>query len=106
MLLHRFAASDQAAPTVPGVAVCRAYDVVAQPQIGFDPSNFDKAPYLVDLEQPRSLTIIVVSRADVDRSKAAVRQAATRADFTLMSVHIHWGRHQARPPAEPARLRL
>src|SRR5262249_1948874 len=29
----------------------------------------------------------------VDRLKAAIAPAAARADFTLLSVHIHWGRH-------------
>ena len=32
-------------------------------------------------------------RGDLDRLKNAIRQAQARADFTVLSTHIHWGRH-------------
>ena len=92
-LLYSFGADDQASATQPGVAVCRAYDVVVQPQVGFDTSNFGAAPYLVDLQNPSSQTILAALRGDVDRLKASIRQAASHCDVTLLSVHTHWGRH-------------
>jgi len=92
-LYHQFGAADQAGPDVPGVAVCRAYDVVVAPQTAFDVRGFDAAPFLLDLETPRYDTILAASRADLDRLKNAVRAASTKADFTLLSVHVHWGRH-------------
>lgn len=92
-LYYNFGANDQATATEPGVAVCRAYDVLVQPQIGFDTTSFGTVPYLVDLQNPCSQTIMAALQGDVDRLKAAVRTAAARADFTLLSVHIHWGRH-------------
>lgn len=92
-LYYNFSADDQATPTQPGVAVCRAYDVIVQPQVGFDTSNFNASPYLVDLQNPSSQTILAALRADVDRLKTAIRQAASQSDVTVLSVHTHWGRH-------------
>lgn len=88
-----FAAHDQATQTSPGVAVCRAYDVVVQPQVGFDTANFHVPPYLVNLHNPCSQTIIAPLRRDMDRLKSAIGQASAGADFTVLSVHVHWGRH-------------
>lgn len=92
-LYHEFGADDQATATQPGLNVCRAYDVVVQPQVGFDPVSAATAPFIVNLHTAASHTIMAASRGDIDRLKAAIRQAASRADFTLLSVHIHWGRH-------------
>jgi poly-gamma-glutamate capsule biosynthesis protein CapA/YwtB (metallophosphatase superfamily) len=92
-LYYNFGANDQATASAPGVAVCRAYDVVVQPQVGVDSSNFETPPNLVDLQNPCSQTIMAALRGDVDRLRTAIRTAADRSDFTVLSTHIHWGRH-------------
>jgi poly-gamma-glutamate capsule biosynthesis protein CapA/YwtB (metallophosphatase superfamily) len=67
--------------------------VIVEPQPGFDPTPVATPPYLAALQAPCAQTIIAASRTDVDRMKAAIRQASSRVDFVLLSVHIHWGRH-------------
>lgn len=92
-LYYNFGADDQATATEPGLAVCRAYDVIVQPQVGYDTAKFGEAPYLIEPKTPASHTIIAALGADVDRLKTAIRQAAPQSDLTILSVHAHWGRH-------------
>ena len=92
-LYYNFGALDQATATDPGVAVCRAYDVVVQPQTELDAAKFGVPPYMLELRDPPSHTVLAALRGDIDRLRTAIQQAASRADFTVLSVHIHWGRH-------------
>jgi poly-gamma-glutamate synthesis protein (capsule biosynthesis protein) len=92
-LYDAFSADDQATASAPGVNVCRAHDVVVQPQDGFDPATAAAPPYIVARRQAPPQTIMAASSADVARLKAAIGRASSQADFTLLSVHVHWGRH-------------
>jgi poly-gamma-glutamate synthesis protein (capsule biosynthesis protein) len=90
---YNFQANDVATATQPGVAVCRAYDVLVGSTGGLDATDRDKRPYLLHLLDQPPHTIVAPLKEDVDRLAATVRDAADRADFTVVSAHIHWGRH-------------
>ncbi|MGH9346903.1 MAG: CapA family protein [Vicinamibacterales bacterium] len=90
---HNFGAADCASDTEAGIAWCRAFDVVVEPGVGFDVAQRDSPPYLLTVQPPSTQTIVAACREDLDRVKAAVHAARTRADFTILSVHFHWGRH-------------
>jgi poly-gamma-glutamate capsule biosynthesis protein CapA/YwtB (metallophosphatase superfamily) len=90
---YNFQANDVATPAGAGVAACRAYDVLGGSTAALDATDRDKRPYLLHrLEQPPHV-IVAPLKEDVDRLCAAVKDGADRADFTIVSAHIHWGRH-------------
>jgi poly-gamma-glutamate capsule biosynthesis protein CapA/YwtB (metallophosphatase superfamily) len=90
---YNFQANDVAASGHPGIAACRAYDVLVGNAGGLDSAQRDTPPYVLDLLEESPHVVVAPLKEDVDRVCAAVKQAARRADVTLVSMHIHWGRH-------------
>lgn len=89
---YLYGAADVATPAEAGVACCRAFDVVVQSP-AVDTRRSVEPPYLVDLAASTPSTTVAALRADVDRMTAAIKEAGSRADLVVVSVHFHWGRH-------------
>ena len=89
---YNFQALDIAGAT-PGIAACRAYDVLVGSGHGLDTTDRDKSPFLLRLANHPPQVVMASLKEDVDRLVAAVKTAASRADFTIVSTHFHWGRH-------------
>ena len=90
---YNFEALDVASATKPGIAALRAYDVVLASSRGLDSANRDTSPYLLHLRDQPEQVVVASLKHDLDRLTSAVRSAAARADFTIVSAHLHWGRH-------------
>lgn len=90
---YNFGATDNAGDTTPGVAGCRTYDVAIQLGSQFGTAGRDTSPYLLDLEPGPSQVVLAPLQEDLDRMAGAIESARDRADITVLSVHIHWGRH-------------
>jgi poly-gamma-glutamate synthesis protein (capsule biosynthesis protein) len=90
---YNFEAADTAEATRPGIARSRAYDVVLHVPSAYDTVKRDEAPYRIDPRPNPAQTVMAPLHEDVERMAAAIRRARARADFVILSVHIHWGRH-------------
>jgi poly-gamma-glutamate synthesis protein (capsule biosynthesis protein) len=90
---YNFEANDVADATRPGIARSRAYDVALQVPSGYETTWRDESPYRIDLRPNPSQIVMAPLHEDVERMSAALRAAKTRADVVILSVHIHWGRH-------------
>jgi poly-gamma-glutamate synthesis protein (capsule biosynthesis protein) len=90
---YNFEANDAADAVRPGVARSRAYDVVLEVPSGYDTTQRDEPPYRIEMRRNLPQTVMATLHEDVERMTAAIRAARTQADFVILSVHIHWGRH-------------
>lgn len=99
-LYQEIEADDLARPDRPGIAGCRAYDVVVSAERGLDLDGWgpdSDPPWVVPLrahagaDGPR--VILAAWREDLDRLADAIRRAREEVDFLIVSVHFHWGRH-------------
>lgn len=89
-------ANDIARPDRPGIAGCRAHDVVLASETGLDVQAWrpDTRPaWLVPPRPNPSRTVVAAARREVDALAAAVIEARDAVDFLIVSFHIHWGRH-------------
>lgn len=89
-------ADDIARPDRPGIAGCRAHDVVLASETGLDVQAWrsDTTPaWLVPPRPNPSRTVVAAARREVDALAAAVMEARDDVDFLIVSFHIHWGRH-------------
>jgi poly-gamma-glutamate capsule biosynthesis protein CapA/YwtB (metallophosphatase superfamily) len=90
---YNFQGEDIAGRAVAGVAGCRAYDVMLEVPTGFDTSARDKSPYRIELQPGGAHVVMAPLKEDLERLTASVREARRRADFVVVSAHLHWGRH-------------
>jgi poly-gamma-glutamate synthesis protein (capsule biosynthesis protein) len=90
---YNFEANDVADATRPGIARSRAYDVALQVPSGYDTTRRDESPYRIDLRANPPQVVMAPLHEDMERMSAVIRAAKMRADFVILSVHIHWGRH-------------
>jgi len=90
---YNFGATDNASATAPGVAGSRAYDIVLGMAGGFDTAARDIKPYLLEPDPGGAQAVLGPLKEDLDRMVRAIGLARERADLTVLSVHIHWGRH-------------
>lgn len=90
---YNFEARDAATAKTPGIAACRAYDVVLGSAQGLDATHRDTSPYVLSLTNHPPQVVVASLKEDVDRLTAAVTSASAKADFTMVSAHLHWGRH-------------
>lgn len=88
-----YGAADVASPTEAGVACCRAYDVVVGSSADVETHRRNEPPHRVELAAGPTSTTIAALREDVDRMAASIKDAAGRADVSVVSIHFHWGRH-------------
>lgn len=95
-LYHEIEAEDLAGPDRPGIAGCRAYDVVASTEPGLDLAEWSEdsdPPWVVPRRKRGRRVMLAVGRKDLDRLTAAVERARSKVEFLILSVHFHWGRH-------------
>lgn len=90
---YNFRATDNATAEAPGIAGCRTYDVVVQVGPQYDTSRRDTRPYLLGLEPGPPQVVLAPLHEDLERMARAIEAARDQADITVLSVHIHWGRH-------------
>lgn len=90
---YNFGAEDNAGPNRPGIAASRAYDVALGIAGAFDTSKRDEPPFLVEPDAGATLTVMATLREDLDRMSAAIEGAHRVSDLTILSAHMHWGRH-------------
>lgn len=88
-----YEADDVADIDRPGLAVCRAREVVLQMPSGYRWQGREASPYLLSPRPPRTTTIMAPERQGLERLRDAVRRAARGTDIVLVSTHFHWGRH-------------
>ncbi|HSR42992.1 MAG TPA: CapA family protein, partial [Longimicrobiales bacterium] len=91
---YNFGATDNATTTEPGIAGSRAYDVVIRMAGGFETADRDVEPYVLEPDRGGGgQSIMGPLKEDLDRMVDAVESVDDRAELTIVSVHIHWGRH-------------
>lgn len=95
-MYQKYAAPDRAGPETPGIAGCRAYDVVLT---GSDPLEVEgmreenDPAYLIPRGAPPSTAVMAPFREELAHLQRAVRRSREEADVVVVSVHFHWGRH-------------
>lgn len=98
-LYHEIEAEDLAGPESPGIAGCRAYDVVAATEPGLNLAGWSEdsdPPWVVPRRENGQRAMLAAGRKDLNRLTAAVGRARSKVDFLVLSVHFHWGRHLRR----------
>lgn len=93
---YQYGADEVASATEAGVASSRAFDVLLQVPSGLESGYVnprrDNPPYQLGLQTGGSQAVLAPLKEDIDRMRDAISQAQARADFTILSVHLHWGR--------------
>ncbi len=93
---YQYGADEVASSTEAGVASSRTFDVLLQVPSGLESRyvnpNHDDPPYQLGLQPGGSHSVLAPLKEDIDRMRDAISQAQARADFTILSVHLHWGR--------------
>jgi poly-gamma-glutamate synthesis protein (capsule biosynthesis protein) len=90
---YNFQANDTAGAGVPGVAGCRAFDVLLEVPTGFDTTARDESPYRIEPRHGGAQAVMAPLKEDVERLAASVKAARAKADVVVVSAHLHWGRH-------------
>ncbi len=90
---YNFQANDSAGARTPGVAGCRAFDVLLEVPTGFETSRRDEPPFRIEPQPGGAHVVMAPLKEDVERMAASVREARRQADLVVVAAHLHWGRH-------------
>lgn len=98
-----YEATDVAGVDRPGLAACRAREVVLDVPSGYRSEGRESSPYLLAPRVPRTTTVMAAEREGLEHLRDSVRRAARATDVVVVSVHFHWGRHTRRDVPEQQR---